>query len=55
MQNIRGNEIAAIIDEYKPAGRSEIEFNGQNLSSVVHFYQLRAGDFIQTKRMIFMK
>ncbi|HQI41839.1 MAG TPA: T9SS type A sorting domain-containing protein, partial [Ignavibacteriaceae bacterium] len=38
----------------------EVEFNshsdeGQNLSSGVYFYQLKAGDFVQTKKMMYLK
>lgn len=53
--DVLGNEVATMVDEYKPAGRYEIEFNGSFLTSGVYFYQLRAGDFIQTKKMILLK
>ena len=44
-----GNEVATLVDEYKPAGKYEIEFSGhsdegQNLSSGVYFYQLKVRD-----------
>ena len=42
---ILGNEIATLVDEYKPAGRYEIELVTQRyLPSGVYFYQLRAGE-----------
>jgi hypothetical protein len=50
-----GNEIATLFDEYKPAGRYEVELNAADLPSGVYFYQLRAGSFIQTKKMLFLK
>ena len=57
--NILGNKVATLIDEYKPAGTYEIEFNTssnyKNLASGIYFYQLKAGNFIQTKKMILMK
>jgi len=58
--DILGNEVATLINEYKPAGNYEIEFNGhsddgRNLPSGVYFYQLRAGDFVQTKKMILLQ
>jgi len=52
---VLGNEITTLIDEYKPAGRYETEFNAANLPSGVYFYQLKAGDFIQTKKMLLLK
>jgi hypothetical protein len=57
--DILGNEVATLVDEYKPAGRNQAEFNSasriKNLTSGIYFYQLRAGDYIQTKKMILIK
>ncbi len=58
--DVLGNEVATLIDEEKPAGIHEIEFNihsdeGQNLSSGIYFYQLKAGSFTNTKKMIMAK
>jgi hypothetical protein len=66
--DILGREIITLVDEYKPAGKYEVEFSGhsdegQNLPSGVYFYQLRIGGpetssgqgFIQTKKMILVK
>jgi len=58
--DVLGNEIATLVDEYKPAGKYEVEFNiysdeGRNLSSGVYLYQLRAGEFIQTRKMILLR
>jgi hypothetical protein len=53
--DVLGNEITTLIDEYKPAGRYEIEFNASSLPSGVYFYQLKAGDYIDTKKMILLK
>jgi len=62
--DILGNEIATLVDEFKPAGSYEVEFSGssgssfrlvRNLSSGIYFYQLRAGDYVDTKKMIYLK
>jgi hypothetical protein len=53
--DVLGNEVATLVNEYKQAGSYEVEFNGQNLSSGVYFYQLRAGEFIRTKKMLYLK
>jgi len=63
--DLLGNQIAVLVDEEKPAGKYEVEFNAANLSggistkggyaSGVYFYQLRAGSFIETKKMILLK
>jgi hypothetical protein len=58
--DILGNEVATLVDEYKPADSYEVYFNGhsdegQNLSSGVYFYQLKASSFTETKKMILLR
>ena len=53
--DVLGNQIGTLVDEYKPAGKYEIEFNAGKFTSGVYFYQLKAGDIIQTKKMILVK
>ena len=53
--NVLGNEIATLADEYKPAGKYEVEFNASTLPSGVYFYQLKAGEYVSTKKMILLK
>jgi hypothetical protein len=53
--DILGNEVGALVNESKPAGTYEVEFNASNLSSGIYFYKLQAGSFTQTKKMILMK
>ncbi len=63
--DVLGNEVATLVDEYKPAGSYEVEWNASGLPSGVYFYQLlvsalqskdgKAGNFIETKKMILLK
>jgi N-acetylneuraminic acid mutarotase len=53
--DVLGNEIETLIKEEKPAGTYEVNWNAANLPSGVYFYQLRAEDFISTKKMILLK
>jgi hypothetical protein len=53
--DVLGNEIATLVNEEKPAGSYEVDFNARNLSSGVYFYKLQAGNFIETKKMILLK
>jgi hypothetical protein len=53
--DVLGNEIVRLVNEEKPAGEYQVEFDGSNLPSGVYFYQLKTGSFIQTKKMILLK
>jgi len=50
-----GKETATLVNEERPAGNYEVEFDGTDLPSGVYFYQLHAGSFIQTKKMILLR
>jgi photosystem II stability/assembly factor-like uncharacterized protein len=64
--DVLGNEVATLVDEYRPAGSYEVEFNPassikhlpagrQGPASGIYFYQLQAGDYLETKKMILLK
>jgi len=57
--DILGNEVKTLVDEYKPGGNYEVEFQStagsRQLASGIYFYQLRAGSFVETKKMLTIK
>ena len=53
--DVLGNEIATLVNEEKPTGEYEVEFDGTGLPSGIYFYQLKCGAFLQTKKMILIK
>jgi hypothetical protein len=61
--DVLGNEIAILVNEEKPPGTYEVEFSTglihqtieNTLPSGIYFYQLRAGDFIETNKMVLLK
>lgn len=58
--DVLGREITTLVNEIKAPGIYEIQFNteslaGNSLPSGIYFYQLRAGSFVQTRKMILMK
>ncbi len=53
--DVLGNEVASLVNEEKAAGTYKVNFNADNLSSGVYFYQLKAGKFISTKKMLLLK
>jgi hypothetical protein len=53
--DVLGNEIATLVNEFKAAGKYEVAFNSERLVSGVYFYQFKAGNYINTKKMILLK
>jgi hypothetical protein len=53
--DILGNEVATLVNEEKPIGNYEVEFNASKLSSGIYFYTLKAGKYSATKKLMLMK
>jgi|WetSurMetagenome_2_1015567.scaffolds.fasta_scaffold51779_2 photosystem II stability/assembly factor-like uncharacterized protein len=53
--DILSNEIETLINEEKSVGTYEINWNAEGLPSGVYFYQIKAGDYIKTKKMVLLK
>ncbi len=50
-----GREITEPVNEVQSAGKHDIKFDGSKLSSGIYFYQLRAGNIVETKKFTLMK
>ena len=55
MLNILGEEIKVLLNEEKEVGYHSVDFNGSDLPSGVYFYQLKAGSFVETKKMVLLR
>lgn len=53
--DVLGTEVATLVNEYKEAGRYEIEFNAAYLPSGIYFYMLQSGKFSDVKKMELMR
>jgi photosystem II stability/assembly factor-like uncharacterized protein len=53
--DVLGNEIETLVNRDLEAGSYEIEFVGKNLTSGVYFYNITAGEFTKTMKMILSK
>lgn len=50
-----GNKIAVLEETYKQRGSYKIAWNADEFPSGIYYYQLNVGNFIETKKMIFLK
>jgi len=53
--DVLGSEIATLVDEEKPIGSYEVDFDAKTLPSGIYFYQLQSGSFVETKKMMLLK
>ncbi len=53
--NTLGRQVALLQNGEQEAGYHELRFDGSGLSSGVYFYRLQAGDFVETRRFLYLK
>ena len=53
--NILGEKVKELKNEMMKTGFYEVEFDAADLASGVYLYKIKAGDFVETKKMILMK
>jgi hypothetical protein len=53
--DILGNEVTTLVNEFKSAGKYEIEFNAEDLPSGIYFYHLKTENFFETRKMILLR
>jgi len=53
--NCYGQEVKLLVDETQSPSEYSVKFDGTGLSSGVYFYQIRAGNFSSTGKMLLMK
>jgi len=53
--DIKGNEITSLVNKQMEAGEHSVKWNAETFPSGLYFYRLRAGTFLETKKMILVK
>lgn len=53
--DLLGRKVETLVNEEKPAGTYEVEFNAESFSSGIYFYELKAGSFTETKKMVLLR
>ena len=53
--DILGKEVATLVNENQKPGYYEVEFDGKDLTSGIYIYEIRAGEYIQSKKMLMIK
>jgi len=53
--DVLGNEVVTLVSEEKDAGNHTVNFNASEFPSGAYFYQLNAGSFVETKKMLLLR
>lgn len=53
--DILAREVATLVDEEKSPGIYRVRFDGSGLASSVYFYRLKAGSYVDEKKMMVLK
>ncbi len=53
--NLLGNQVATLVEEYRPIGSFNVVWNANNQSSGVYYVQMIVSGRISTKKMILLK
>ena len=53
--DINDKQIADLVHDFRKAGCYAVDYNGQNLSSGIYIYKMKAGNFSEHKRMLLVK
>jgi hypothetical protein len=53
--DLLGREVAVLVNEVRRPGEYIVKLDARKLSSGVYFYTLRAGSFVQSKKMLLLR
>ncbi|HZW38597.1 MAG TPA: T9SS type A sorting domain-containing protein [Ignavibacteriaceae bacterium] len=53
--DVMGKEIMSLVNEVKPVGNYEVQFDASSFSAGTYFYQMTSGNFVSTKKLILIK
>ncbi len=53
--NLLGKKVATLVEQQQKPGNYKVKFNAENYPSGVYYYQLKIGNFVETKKMLLIK
>ncbi|MFH1196429.1 MAG: T9SS type A sorting domain-containing protein [bacterium] len=53
--NVLGQKLETLVNEFQTAGKYQLQWKPQDLPSGIYFYRIKSGQFINTKKMEYLK
>lgn len=53
--DVLGREVATLVNEIKPPGSYEVTWDASGMASGTYFYRLQAGEFVQTRKLLYLR
>jgi hypothetical protein len=53
--DVLGREVAVLVSEWKSPGRYSLAWDARGLASGVYFYRIKAGNFVETKKLLLLR
>jgi len=53
--DLLGREVTTLLSETQEAGYKSVQWNASNVPNGMYFYQIRAGEHVQTRKMVLLK
>jgi len=53
--DLLGKQVTTLLSETQDAGLQSIQWNANDVPSGMYFYQIRAGEYVQTRKMVLLK
>lgn len=53
--DVTGREVKTLVKKEQTANQYAVTFNAAHLASGIYYYRIKAGDFVQTKKMVLLR
>jgi len=53
--DILGKRVMSLVNEEKPAGEYQVNFEARSLASGVYYYRMKAGEYVSARKMLLIK
>ncbi len=53
--DVLGREVVVLVSERKAPGTYEVRFDGSSLASGIYFYRIRAGSYVETRKLVLLR